>query len=504
MKVRTIFSDELDKEVLEFTSRVDLQLDIEHFFTYDVYLHMAHNIVQFRQGYLKPDELVEVLSGLKEILNDYPSLRRQDFVKEGVEDVHSLIEYLLRKKIGDTGLKARFNLSRNDEIATLQQMKLRREAVVIALKILDLCGTLLSKAEGQREIVMPAFTHLRVAQPTTLGYYWLSKVDELLRAAMDLKFLFQLFNLSPLGACVISGVPEIEGVGIDRQLVARLLGFDGVMENTIDAVSSRGELALRFLSAANSLLVSCFSKLCEDVVVWSSLGMVSMGEGFVTGSSIVPQKANPDVAELIRAKAGRVMGNLIEVAAICKALPTGYNRDLQEIKPALLESIEVVKGAIDVTNGMVKALQPVGERMASLLSENWSTATDLVNVISIRFGVPHRKAYLIVKKFVKGKSLEEASEEALGKPVTLSEKELDEILDPMKSILRRNFRGGPSPSEVMRAIGDRSKTIRRTKNWFLAKKKETETKLSNLENLVSKIVKYGTFNEEIRKTLKRR
>lgn len=496
MKVKTIFCDELDKEVLEFMSKEDLQLDVDHFFTYDVYLHMAHNIMQCCQGYLKPDELVEILKGLKEILGDYPSLKRQDFIEKGIEDVHSLIEFLLKERIGDTGLKARFNLSRNEEIATLQQMKLRREAVVIALKTLDLCGTLLSKAEGQKEVVMPAFTHLKVAQPTTLGYYWLSKVDQLVRVAMDLKFLFQLFNLSPLGACAISGAPQIEGVGIDRQLVARLLGFDGVMENTIDAVSSRGELALRFLSAANSLMVSCFSKLCEDVVVWSSLGMVRIGEGFVTGSSVVPQKANPDVAELIRAKAGRILGNFIKVAAISKALPTGYNRDFQEVKPALLESIEVVKGAIDAANGMVRAFQPVRERMASLLSENWSTATDLVNVIAIRFGVPYRKAYLIVKNFVKGKSLEEASEEVLGKSITLSEEELDDILDPAKSISRRNFRGGPSPSEVAKAIGDRSKTIQRLKNWFVVKGKETEMKLSNLENLVLKIVESRTFDKE--------
>ncbi|HID91059.1 TPA: hypothetical protein EYP44_03760, partial [Candidatus Bathyarchaeota archaeon] len=329
-----------------------------------------------------------------------------------------------------------------------------------------------------------------------------SKADELIRVAKDLRFLFRLLNLSPLGAYAVSGAPEVDGIGVDRQLTARLLGFEGVIDNTIDAISSRGELALRFLYVLNSLMVLYLSRLCEDIIVWSSLGTIKVGEGFTTGSSAIPQKVNPDVAELIRAKAGRVLGNLIKIATICKALPTAYNRDFQEIKPALIESIELVKGTISVMSRMVRAIRPDKERMAGILSDSWSSASDLVNAIAIRYEVPYRKAYLIVKGLTKGKSLERASMDVLGRSIAMSERELSDIIDPMKSIVRRKLPGGPSPVEVTKGIARRLRKLDALENWFAERSKEIGESLSTLESLVSDIVKNKGIDEESVKILK--
>lgn len=502
MKVKTVLFDKIAKNALNFASREDLQLDLEHFFTYDVYLYMAHNIMQCSEGYLKPKELVKILEGLKAILDRYPALMKKDFLKEGVEDVHMLIELLLEKKIGKTGLKARFNLSRNDEVASLQQMLLRDSIISVALLALRLCKTLIEKARKEKDVVMPAFTHLQPAQPTTMGYYWLSKVDQILRDVDELKCLFKQVNASPLGACAISGAPRIDGIGIDREMTSKLLGFDGLIENTIDAVSSRGEVGLRFLYVLNTLVSLHLSGMCEDLIVWSSLGMVTWEGGYASGSSYMPQKVSPDTAELVRAKAGKMLGNLTRIATICKALPMGYNRDLQEVKPVLIDSIDSAALVLGVVNGMVKDVKPNDRKMAEILESGWCTASDLANAISIKFGLPYRKAYHIVKKVSKGDSLEDASKEVVGKRIMMTKEEMIELLDPRKSVKRRDFIGGPSPSEVMKASLKRKKSVSELDKWFKEKAGNIRETFSKLEKISSKIVRNRTFDEEFVKYLK--
>jgi argininosuccinate lyase len=491
--IKTIFGDELSEKVLRFTSKEDLELDLQYFFLYDVYVYIAHNIMLFKEGYLKVEELDEILKGLKEILVEFPHGLKKDFLKEGIEDVHSLIEFLLKEKIGEIGLKSRFNLSRNDEVATLQQMKLREEAIEIALKLLDFCKTLLEKAEEHCEVIMPAFTHSQVAQPMTMGYYWLSIVDGLLRNIEDLKSLFSKLNLSPLGACAITGAPAIEGVGIDRELVAKLLGFDGIIENTIDAISSRGENAYRFLHILSNILAFHVSKLCEDIVNWSTLKMINIGKSFVSGSSLIPQKRNPDVAELVRAKGGRIIGNVMKVASICKSLPMGYSRDFQEIKPILIESIDVTKESIDIVNGMIKAIEPDEAVMIELLKENWATATDLVSAIAIKFDIPYREAYFIVKEFVKGNSLAKAFREVMGKTIVVEESEIADWLDLRKSIERRAFVGGLHPTIVKETVKDRLEKVRELEHWFENKAKVMKECFARLNTICEHLDEFRTF-----------
>ncbi|MFQ6084916.1 MAG: argininosuccinate lyase [Candidatus Bathyarchaeia archaeon] len=496
MRYETVFQDELESEALEFTSREDLKLDLKYLFVYDIYLHAAHNIMQCSEGYLETEELLTILGGLKDLLKEYPKVVSEDYLKRGIEDVHSLIEFLLTGKIGDAGLNARFNLSRNDEIATLERMSLRDETIKIAEMLLELCSALLTRAEGDGNIVMPAFTHLQVAQPTTAGYYWLCNVDEILRDLHDLKILFTELNESPLGACAISGAPKIDGIGIDRGLTAKLLGFDGIIENTIDAVSSRGEIALRFLYVMNTLLTLHLSRLSEDIVVWSSMGLVKIPKGYATSSSLLPQKTNPDIAELLRAKAGRIVGNLVKVATICKALPTGYSRDLQEIKPVLFESIETIKAAIGLMSRFIMALELNEGKMSKLLKDNWAAATDLANAVAIKYHVPYRKAYLIVKRMAQGEDLERASRAVVGFKIQFSHEEIDDLLDPKRSVERRSNKGGPSPSGVVVHAEKARKEIRELSAWFKCRAQRVRDSFSNLEDLMSKILENRTFSKD--------
>jgi argininosuccinate lyase len=480
--MKTPLGDELREEVVRFTAERDLRLDIDHFLAYDIHQNMAHAVMQHREGSLKDWELREILRGLREILEEYPEIKGIDFLGQGIEDGHTLIEHLLHDKIGDVGLKIHFNRSRNDQVVTVQRMKLREDIIDLGLELLRLCETLLEGAECEKETLMPAFTHLQPAQPTTLGHYYLSKCEEALRDVKDLKNLFDKVNVSPLGACALAGAPRIDGVGVDRSMTAALLGFDAVHENTMDAVSSRGEFVLDLLSVLNVMATLHFSRVCEDLSVWSSWGIINLGEEYTTSSSVMPQKKNPDVAELIRAKSATMLGNLMKLSTIFKGTPTGYNRDMQEVKPILVESVEEAKSCIGMMRGMMGSIEVNRTKTRKILVDSLCTATDLANAIALRFDVPFRKAYLIVKGFVGGESLEEASMRVIERRIELKEEAMEEILDPLKSVLRRDCIGGPSPRAVSKGIEGCWKDIGDLREWFERKGEKIGIAMSNLRN----------------------
>ncbi len=480
--MKTPLGDELREEVARFTAEKDLRLDIEHFLIYDVIQNMAHAIMQHKEGSLKTWELREMLRGLNEIIEEYPEIKDKDFLGRGIEDGHTLIEHLLHQKIGDVGLKIHFNRSRNDQVATVERMKLREDIVDLGLRLLRLCESLLERADEEKETPMPAFTHLQPAQPTTLGHYILSKCQETLRDIEDLKHLFAKANISPLGACALAGAPRIDGVGVDRSMTATLLGFDDVQENTIDAVSSRGEFVLNLMYVLNDVAILRFSRICEDFVVWSRMGIIDIGEEYMTSSSIMPQKKNPDVAELIRARSATILGNLVKLSTIFKGTPTGYNRDMQEVKPILVESVDEAKRCIEVMRAMMDSVEVNHENAEKILIDSLCTATDLVNLISLRFDVPFRKAYLIVKDFVSGEGLEEASMKVIGRKIELDEEAIGEILDPLKSVLRRDCAGGPSPKMASEGIESCWRDIENLKEWFKEKSEKIGAAMKNLRH----------------------
>ena len=320
--MKTIMGDE--NKDFSFSSDKDLALDIEYFLKYDLYLNIAHVAMQYNIGSLKKTETIGTIKLLRTFLTDNKLLLPILKSETKIEDSHTLIEACITKELGDIGQKVHLHRSRNDQVKTLIHLKMRQDILNIIASLTDLCETLLKKSNETKEILMPAFTHLQPAQPSTLGHYYMSKVEEIMRDIQDLQNLLIKINISPLGAVAIAGAPTIDNIKIDRQMTANLLGFNSIQENTIDAVSSSGEFIMNLAQILNVIVTLKFSRICEDLIVWSSMGMIKIGSKYGTSSSIMPQKFNPDIIELIRAKSGNMMAHIIKIATICKGTPTGY------------------------------------------------------------------------------------------------------------------------------------------------------------------------------------
>jgi argininosuccinate lyase len=353
----------------------------------------AHARMLGKMGVLKEDEVDAVVRGLDGILNDIGSGK---FVfSEELEDVHMNIESELTRRIGDAGKRLHTARSRNDQVALDMRLYLRKEISAVRTLITGLMSIIVGLSEKNMDAVMPGYTHLQVAQPVRFSHHVLVYAWQLARDLERLSAAERACGSMPLGSGALAGV----NYGNDREFLMKELGFDRVAENSMDAVSDR-DFALDFLYFA-SVLGSHLSRFCEELVLWSSseFGYIRLADGVTTGSSIMPQKRNPDVAELIRGKSGRLYGNLFSLLTIMKGLPLAYNRDMQEDKEPLFDSVDTVKICLEGMAEMLSGMEVNARRMKESVYRNYSTATDVADYL-VGKGVPFRESHEIVGRIV--------------------------------------------------------------------------------------------------------
>jgi len=441
------FAEAVDARVKRFTASVAFDRRLA---SVDIQGSLAHARMLGAAGILSRRDVAAIARGLKRIQGEIEAGRFQWSVDD--EDVHLNIERRLTALIGDAGKRLHTGRSRNDQVATDLRLWLRAEIDAIRALLGDLVGVLLDQASRHAGLAMPGFTHLQVAQPVTFGHHLLAYVEMFLRDRERLADCRGRVNRLPLGAAALAGTT----FPIDRERVARELGFEAVCENSLDAVSDR-DFAIEFSSAASLVMVH-LSRLSEELVLWSSprFGFVRLPDRYCTGSSIMPQKKNPDVPELVRGKSGRVFGGLVALLTLMKAQPLAYNKDNQEDKEPLFDVTDTVKDSLAVFVGMMKDLEPVPEAMRAALLEGHATATDLADYL-VRKGVPFRDAHEVVARAVREAELSGCDLASL--PLATLRKfspkigaDVKRILTPEGSLAARRHVGGTAPAQVAKAI----------------------------------------------------
>ncbi len=417
---------------------------------YDIEGSIAHARMLGSQGIIPHKDAGLIVKGLREIASDIESGRFR--FREHLEDVHMNIEAALIKKIGAVGKKLHTSRSRNDQVALDMRLYLREEIKEILFLIKKFQKTLVDIAGRHLNTIMPGYTHTQRAQPVLLSHHLLAYVEMLQRDKGRFEDCMKRMNVLPLGSCALAGTT----LPIDRGYVAKLLGFEEVSRNSIDAVSDR-DFAIEFLSCSSIAAVH-LSRLAEEVVLWSTeeFRMIEISDTFTTGSSIMPQKKNPDVAELVRGKTGRVYGHLISLLTLMKGLPLSYNRDMQEDKPPVFDAVDTLKSCLSVTNAMLPEITFKSDRMRMTSGEGYSTATDLAEYL-VRKGVPFREAHEITGKIVlccisNKKDLQSLELKELKSFSNTISADVFKALDPAESVKARSSYGGTAPSEVMRQI----------------------------------------------------
>jgi argininosuccinate lyase len=443
------FSEGTDKEVEAFT--VSLHFD-RRLYRYDIEGSIAHARMLARQGIVADGESRAIIAGLKGILKDIES---GNFAfNPGDEDIHMAIEKSLTQRIGEAGGKLHTARSRNDQVALDTRLYLRAEIDELVDLVNNLQMVLLEQAKSEIGVILPGYTHMQKAQPVLLSHYLLAFREMFDRDLSRLRDCRVRVNVMPLGAAALAGT----GLPIDRQYVARLLKFPRVTQNSMDTVSDRDFVA-EFIFVA-SLIMAHLSRFCEDLILWSTdeFGYIEIADSFTTGSSIMPQKKNPDVAELIRGKTGRVYGDLVAVLTLVKGLPMTYNRDLQEDKEQLFDAVDTVKASLRIFAGMIGHVSFRRERMDKGAQGGFSTATDIAEYL-VGKGVPFREAHGIVGRIVafceKGKKglMELTMQEFLDFYSGFDE-DVFEHLTVKQSVDARKERGGTAEETVRKRIAE--------------------------------------------------
>jgi argininosuccinate lyase len=425
---------------------------------YDIEGSIAHATMLCEVNVLTSTELKQILEGLDkvkdEVVNDQFSWSVE------LEDVHMNIESRLTEICGDSGKKLHTGRSRNDQVATDIRLYLRDQVRLITKELERLLNALLDLAEQEKETIMPGFTHLQAAQPISFGHHLLAYFEMLKRDRERLQESFKRINTMPLGSAALAGT----SYPINRERTAELLGFERISLNSIDAVSDR-DFAIEFASNA-SLIMMHLSRFSEELILWSSaqFEFISLPDSFCTGSSIMPQKKNPDVPELVRGKTGRVTGNLISLLTIMKGQPLAYNKDNQEDKEPLFDSVETIYSCLRVFADMVPTIKTNKENMYQSALKGYTTATDLADYL-VKKGLAFRDAHDVVGKAVSygikdGKDLSEFSIGELKKFNSLIEEDIFDVISLEGSINSRNHLGGTAPNQISIAIKTGRKSIK--------------------------------------------
>jgi len=444
------FSEPTDAFVARYTASVDFD---RRMYRQDIQGSVAHAKMLCKVGVLTAQERDDIIRGLEEVRIE---IERGDFEwSVALEDVHMNIEAALTKKIGITGKKLHTGRSRNDQVATDIRLYLRDEIDVISAELTRLQQGLVELAEKEADTIMPGFTHLQTAQPVTFGHHLLAWNAMLERDYARLQDCRARMNQLPLGAAALAGTTY----PIDRHYTAELLGFDAPTENSLDSVSDR-DFAIEFCSAA-SLIMMHMSRFSEELVLWASaqFRFIDLPDRFCTGSSIMPQKKNPDVPELVRGKTGRVYGHLVGLLTLMKSQPLAYNKDNQEDKEPLFDTVDTLRDSLRAFADMAPNLIARKDDMREAAMRGFSTATDLADYV-VRKGIPFRDAHEIVGKAVgygvkTGKDLSEMTLEELQQFEITAD--VFDVLTLEGSVAARNHIGGTAPDQV-RAAAARAKT----------------------------------------------
>ncbi|MCV6623055.1 MAG: argininosuccinate lyase [Cellvibrionaceae bacterium] len=442
------FSEATDAFVQRFTASV--QFD-QRMYKQDIQGSVAHATMLAEAGVLSSEERDAIIQGLQTVQADIEAGRFDWSIP--LEDVHMNIESALTKAIGITGKKLHTGRSRNDQVATDIRLWLRDEIDLISAEMTRLQDGLIKLAEGEADTIMPGFTHLQTAQPVTFGHHLLAWNEMLERDFGRLLDCRKRLNQSPLGAAALAGT----SYAIQRDMTAELLGFSKPTENSLDSVSDR-DFAIEFCAFA-SLLLTHMSRMSEELVLWTSaqFNFIDLPDRFCTGSSIMPQKKNPDVPELVRGKTGRVNGHLISLLTLMKSQPLAYNKDNQEDKEPLFDAVDTVKDCLRAFADMIPAIESKPAAMLEAAKRGFSTATDLADYLVCK-GVPFRDAHEIVGKSVAygletGKDLSDMSLEELQQFSSQISDDVFQVLTLEGSIAARNHIGGTAPDQVRQAAG---------------------------------------------------
>ena len=448
------FAEPIDALTRRFNASVPFDKRLAEF---DIEGSLAHARMLARVKLITAADLAAIQRGMAKIVKEVRSGRFEWSLDR--EDVHFNIEHRLTEIVGEPGKKLHTARSRNDQVATDMRLWLRAEIDTLSKLLRAVRKALLDLASPHAATLMPGFTHLQVAQPVTFGHHLMAYFEMFTRDAERLSDCRKRVNRLPLGASALAGT----SFPIDREWVARELGFDSVCENSMDAVSDR-DFAVEFLAAA-ALCMAHVSRLSEELVLWSNpaFGFVKIADRFCTGSSIMPQKKNPDVPELMRGKSGRVFGSLVAMLTVIKGQPLAYNKDNQEDKEPLFDTVDTLRDVLEILAALLKGVKPQPARMREALREGFATATDLADYL-VRKGLPFRDAHEVVARAVRaaeraGKDLGELPLAELKSFSPLIGKDARAVLTPEGSVASRNHIGGTAPEAVRAAIARARKRL---------------------------------------------
>lgn len=441
------FTKSIGNQVDSFNSSISFDCRLV---SHDIAGSIAHVRMLGRQGIIPREDADSILLGLESIREDIKNGKLH--ISYDAEDIHTWVENTLISRIGDTGKKLHTGRSRNDQVALDMRMYVKDQINHIHRLLLDLMDLLLTMAACHTETIMPGYTHLQGAQPVTFAHHLMAYFQMFARDAERLEDCYKRTDVMPLGSGALAAVPY----PLDREMVAAELGFSSISENSMDAVSDR-DFAIETASCI-SIIMMHLSRFCEEIILWASheFAFVELDDAYSTGSSIMPQKKNPDVAELIRGKSGRCFGNLVALLTIMKSLPLAYNKDMQEDKESLFDSIDTVKQCLSIFKEMLASTTVNSEKMHSSAKKGYINATDVADYLVAK-GIPFRTAHEVTGRLVLhcidyGKNIEDLSIEELRVFSDAIEPDIYERISLGKCISLRNIPGGPSPSQVTASI----------------------------------------------------
>jgi len=449
------FEGTVEEWVEQFGASISFDHQLAKF---DLMGSLAHVQMLGQTGILSLEEAEQIQDGLKALLRDLEAGELHFDIAN--EDIHMNMEVLLTEKIGPLAGKLHTARSRNDQVATDMHLYLKEQLGHVLDKLANLNSVLLDLAEKHVETIMPGYTHLQHAQPISFAHHLMAYYNMFQRDSERFAFNLKHTDLSPLGAAALAGTT----FPINRQLSSDLLGFQQPYTNSLDAVSDR-DFILEFLSNA-SMLMMHMSRFCEEIINWCSFEYqyISLSDSFSTGSSIMPQKKNPDMAELIRGKTGRVYGNLLGLLTVMKSLPLAYNKDLQEDKEGMFDTVETILNSLDVLAGMLSSMQVNKAKMKQSTENDFSNATELADYLAEK-GLPFREAHEIVGKLVldsikHGKNIQDWDLEELQVYHPLIEEDIYIYLRPETAVQRRNSLGGTGFEQVKYQIEQAKKELK--------------------------------------------
>lgn len=428
----------------------------QKFYKQDIQGSLAHVKMLGKQGIITTDEMNDIIKGLESIRVDLDNGTLQF---DNSEDIHSFVEAHLIERIGDAGKKLHTGRSRNDQVALDMKLYTRHEVEEINDLLKTLLNSLLKVMEENTETFMPGFTHLQKAQPITLAHHFGAYFEMFKRDRSRLDDIHNRMNLCPLGSGALAGTTY----PLDREYTANLLGFDGPTLNSMDSVSDRDYL-IEFLSALSTIMMH-LSRFCEEICIWNSneYRFVNIDDSYSTGSSIMPQKKNPDIAELIRGKTGRVYGALASILTTMKGIPLAYNKDMQEDKELTFDAIDTVKGCLALFNGMIKTMHVNKETMAASSKNGFTNATDAADYL-VKHGVPFRDAHGIIGQLVlicidKGIALDDLPLEEYKKISPVFEEDVYEAISMKTCVSLRQTIGAPGHEAMQKVIDINSRYL---------------------------------------------